>query len=174
MRLGINIPNSLHKRIRPIKDKINVSQICRDAIERWVNAYESSLDSIEHDDLSGKISQLKSAWKYIDIDWEEIGRQDAKIWTEKATPEDFARFSHNLRVGRGHGRIPGIWMAGYLPDTPHYYDRQHEHEEWFIQQEDIDPDTNSYMVAHEEYERGWTSYLIAILDLAKEDKQWIH
>jgi hypothetical protein len=77
-------------------------------------------------------------------------------------------FAHNLKVGSGHGRTPGIWMAPILPDTPFYGERQAEHKEWFIKQFDLDLDSNPYLIAQEEYERGWTSYLIAILNLANE------
>ncbi len=168
MRLGINIPNSLHKRMKPLKDKINVSQICREAIEQWVSAYESSLNDID-DDIRKKIDQLKLAWEPYVVNWEEVGRNDAKVWAKKATPEQFEIFAHNLKVGRGHGRIPGMWMAPIIPDTPFYGQRQGEHEQWFIEQFDKDWDTNHYVVAEEDYQRGWTSYLIALLNLAEED-----
>lgn len=174
MRLGINIPNSLYKRIEPLKDRVNISQICRDAIEEWVNAYEYSLEKTQDEGVNEIVTRLKEAWKPYIVDWQEIGREDARAWAEKATPENFAHFAHNLRVGRGHGRTPGIWMAPVLPDTPHYYERQREHEEWFTQQYDIDPNSNPYLIANQEYEKGWTSYLIAILNSVKEENQWIH
>jgi hypothetical protein len=60
-------------------------------------------------------------------------------------------------------------MAPILPDTPFFGERQAEHKEWFIQQFDSDSDTNPYLIAQEEYERGWTSYLIAILNMANQD-----
>lgn len=169
MRLGINIPNSLYKRMKPIKQRVNISQICRDAIEEWVNAYERGLEQAKHDEMEELVNQLKQAWKPYIVDWEEIGREDARIWAQKATPENFEHFAHNLKVGRGHGRTPGVWMAPHLPDTPFYGQRQAEHEEWFIQQFDEDSNANPYLIAQEEYERGWTSYLIAILNLASEE-----
>ncbi len=169
MRLGINIPSSLHKRVDPIKDRVNISQICRDAIEEWVNAYEYSLEKAKRDGTEELVNELREAWKPYIVDWEEVGREDARIWTEKATTEHFEIFAHNLKVGRGHGRTPGIWMASILPDTPHYGERQAEHQEWFTQQLDLDQSSNPYMRANEEYVRGWTSYLIAILNLANEE-----
>ena len=174
MRLGINIPNSLHKRIEPLRDQINISQICRDAIEEWVNAYEKSIEKVDYDGVGEVADKLKEAWKAYIVDRQEVGRQDAKIWAEKATSENFAHFAHNLKVGRGHGRTPGVWMAPHLPDTPMYHGRQQEHETWFIQEMDIDQNSNPYLKATEDYEIGWTSYLITILNQAKEDKQWIH
>ena len=58
MRLGINIPNSLYKRMGPIKQRVNISQICRDAIEEWVNAYEGSLDKAKQDGMEELLKQI--------------------------------------------------------------------------------------------------------------------
>ena len=169
MRLGINIPSSLYKRMDPIKQRVNISQICRDAIEEWVNAYEHSREKAKQDGMEEVAEELRETWKPYEVDWQTIGREDARIWAQKATQEQFEIFAHNLRVGRGHGRIPGVWMAPILPDTPFYGERQGEHKKWFIQQYEWDLDTNPYLRAQEEYERGWTSYLIAILNLANEE-----
>lgn len=169
MRLGINIPNSIYKRMDPIKQMVNISQICRDAIEEWVNAYEHSIEKAKQEGMEEVANELSQAWKPYEVDWQEIGREDARIWAQKATPDNFEHFAHNLRVGRSHGRTPGIWMAPHLPDTPFYGQRQAEHEKWFIQQFDMDSDTNPYLIAQKEYERGWTSYLIAILNMANQD-----
>lgn len=169
MRLGINIPSSLYKRMDPIKQRVNISQICRDAIEEWVNAYEHSLDKAKEDGMEHLADELRQAWEPYIVDWQEVGREDARIWAEKATTENFEHFAHNLKIGKGHGRTPGVWMAPHLPDTPFYGQRQAEHEEWFIQQFDEDSDTNPYLIAQEEYERGWTSYLIAILNMANQN-----
>jgi len=169
MRLGINIPNSLYKRMDPIKQKINISQICRDAIEEWVNAYEHSLNKAKEDGMEHLADELRQAWEPYIVDWQEVGREDARIWAEKATPENFEHFAHNLKVGRGQGRTPGVWMAPRLPDTKTYGQRQGEHEEWFIQQFNKDSDANPYLIAREEYERGWTTYLIAILGMTEQE-----
>ena len=169
MRLGINIPNNLYKRMSPIKDRVNISQICREAIERWVTAYESSLDEID-EDIRNKVDQLNLTWEPYVVDWEEVGRNDAKVWAKRATPEQFEIFAYNLKVGRGHGRIPGVWMAPIIPDTPFYGQRRGEHEQWFIEQFDANWDTNHHETSQEDYECGWTSYLIALLNLAVEDE----
>ena len=45
MRIGINIPNELHRRLEPLKQHINISQICREAIEERIGCYEKALAS---------------------------------------------------------------------------------------------------------------------------------
>lgn len=168
MRIGINIPNSLLKRMEPIKQMINVSQVCRDAIEDRVVTYERAMQKARQDGMDEMAAVLRREWEPIVVDWQAIGHEDARIWAEKATPDNFEHFAHNLRVGRSHGRTPGIWMAPHIPGTKVFGERQAEHEEWFTQQCELDWDSNPYLRADEEYERGWTSYLIAILDMAEE------
>jgi hypothetical protein len=170
MRLGINVPNSLYKRMAAIKHRVNITQVCRDAIEEWVNAYEKAIENIKETEMDEIVNQLKETWEPYVVDWEELGRQDAKIWAEKATPEQFDIFAHNLKAGRSLGRIPGTWMAPIIPDTPIYGQRQNEHEEWFIRQYEKGGGY-PYLKAQEDYERGWTSYLIAILNLAKDNAE---
>ena len=122
-RLGINIPSSLYKRMDPIKQRVNISQICRNAIEEWVSAYERSMEKVKQGGIEEVVDELRRAWKPYEVDWQAIGREDARIWAQKATPEHFEIFAHNLKVGRGHGRTPGVWMAPILPDTPFYGER---------------------------------------------------
>ncbi len=39
-RISISIPDKLMARLEPIKDDINVSKLCREALEQRVGAYE--------------------------------------------------------------------------------------------------------------------------------------
>ncbi len=168
MRIGINIPNSLFKRMEPLKQMVNISQVCRDAIQGWVDTYERAMQKAREDGMEEVAAGLMREWETYEVDWQAIGHEDAYIWAQKASPKDFEHFAHNLKIGRSLGRTPGIWMAPHLPDTKTYGERQGEHEEWFTQQCELDWDSNPYLRAQEEYVRGWTSYLIAILDMANQ------
>lgn len=167
MRIGINVPNSLVKRMEPLKQMINVSQICRDAIQGWVDTYEHAMEKARQDGMEEVATVLSREWEPYEVDWQAIGHEDARTWAQKATPDNFEHFAHNLKIGRSKGRTPGIWMAPHLPGTKAYGERQGEHEEWFKQQCELDWGTNPYLRAQEEYERGWTSYIISVLEMAK-------
>ena len=52
MRIGINIPNDLHRRLEPLKQYVNVSQICREAIEDRIRCYERALASRSNEDTA--------------------------------------------------------------------------------------------------------------------------
>ena len=152
---------------------INISQVCREAIQAQVDAYERARERARQDGMEEVATTLQQELQRYDLDWEALGHEDAKIWVQKASLKDFEHFAHNLKVGRNKGRTPGIWMAPHLPGTKVFGERQAEHAEWFAQQCELDWDSNPYLRAQEEYVRGWTSYLIAVLDMAKDHRQEI-
>ena len=168
MRIGINVPTDLLKRMEPLKQMINISQVCRDAIQAWVDTYERARERARQDGMEEVAIGLRQELESYELDWEALGYENAKLWVQKASLKDFEHFAHNLKVGRSKGRTPGIWMAPYLPGTRSYGERQHEHREWFERQCELDEESNPYMQAKEEYERGWMSYVIAVWEMAKQ------
>lgn len=168
MRIGINVSNDLLKRMEPLKRMVNISQICRDAIQAWVETYERARDRARQDGMEEIALRLRQELESHEVDWEALGHEDAKLWVQMASLKDFEHFAHNLKVGRSSGRTPGIWMAPYLPGARLYPERQQEYEEWFERKCELDEDSNPYIEAKEEYERGWTSYIIAVWDMARQ------
>ena len=43
-RISISLPDSLIAKLEPIRDGVNISQLCRAALERRVAAYERTAD----------------------------------------------------------------------------------------------------------------------------------
>jgi len=168
MRIGINVPNDLLKRMEPLKEVINISQVCRDAIQAQVDTYERARERAKQDGMEEVAATLHQELHRYDLDWEALGHEDAKIWCKKASLKDFEHFAHNLKVGRSKGRTPGIWMAPILPGTKSYGERAGEHKEWFIRQSELDLEYNYYQKAQNDYERGWTSYVISVWEIAKQ------
>ena len=73
MRIGLNIPDDLLTRLEPLKPSINVSQICREAIEAYVDSYERASMKIEED---GTLEEAERIWRQEEsrvVDWEELG-----------------------------------------------------------------------------------------------------
>ena len=93
MRIGINIPKGLHQRLQPLKETMNISQICREAIEARLEKYEQSVGWIESDiakELAAEICEAELKHKaMVEVDWEMIGYQDGKDWVEAATLFDW-------------------------------------------------------------------------------------
>ena len=117
MRIGLNIPDDLLTRLEPLKPSINVSQVCREAIEAYVDSYERASMMIEND---GTLQEAERIWRQEEsrtIDWEELGYVDGKAWVERAELEDLENLFHNLGVAKRKNREPFIPFWRYIPGT---------------------------------------------------------
>ena len=102
MRIGINIPRDLHQRMEPFKQYINISQICREAIEHRIRYYERALAIRSDEDV---LEAIERAWEeerkmrdIIEVDWGMLGCQDAKSWVEAAELKDWYYLHHRQEV----------------------------------------------------------------------------
>ena len=59
-------------------------------------------------------------------------------------------------------------MAPILKGTKSFGERAGEYKEWFMRQSELDVDYNYHVKAEEDYERGWTSYVISVWEMAKQ------
>ena len=58
VRIGINIPNELMKRLEPLKRELNISQVCREALTAKAEGHERMLSRLENDDVALAIDRL--------------------------------------------------------------------------------------------------------------------
>ncbi len=170
MRIGINVPNELIKRMEPIRDVTNVSQICRDAIQTWVDAYENASDRAKKDGVEEIADRLWHEYSDKSVNWEALGHEDAKLWVQLATLVDFENLFHNLKGLARQGRSADDWIPVYrhLQGAKTFWERQQEHQEWFYWQIELDEKTNHFQQAHRIYNRGWLSYVTSVWQLVKD------
>ena len=171
MRIGINLPDNLLKRIEPLKPTINVSRICRDAIEAYATGYERAQ---EHVDADGTRSVADGFWaeeKGEVIDWDELGYHDARDWVRAATLKDIKYLFHNIEVSQRLHMNESILFYRFIPGTKVFWDRQAEHRDWFIRQIEWDERTNYHERAREEYERAWLAYVTVIWERVQQLQQ---
>ena len=160
MRIGINVPNELLERLKPLKKTSNVSQICRDAIKERVEAYERAMARANEDGMQAVVEQ--------EIDWETLGQEDAKLWMQLASLQDFDQLFHGLDVLRRQKRSPGSWIAPDLPGAKTFHSRVHENQEWFLRQCELDENTNHVQRAESAYDLGWGSYMTAVWQMLRD------
>ncbi|MFC2060507.1 hypothetical protein ACFLTZ_05400 [Chloroflexota bacterium] len=170
MRLGINIPNILLEQYRPLKDTYNLSKICREAIQKRVESYERAKRQSADDGMEAVADRLWQEYhKKTVLDWEAIGRDDAKNWISLATFEDFENLFHNVAIRNKKGGDLGAFLQyRYIPGTKRYEDHGREHEDWFTRQCELDEDSDPYIWAKTEYYHGWFSYVTAVWQMVKE------
>lgn len=159
-RLGINVPDELLKRMKPFKSSVNVSQVCRDALEAQVAAYERARARFDGDNLRDLIQRFSEEHVDREIDWETLGHEDAKVWMELASLKDLETVFYRLSfVGRpGMLERPTVGIVPFLEGTKLFEHRWQENEEAVLRLYDFDENTNHYLRAKEKYELGWFSY----------------
>ena len=169
MRLGINVPNSLLEQFNPLKDTYNLSQICREAIQERVESYERAKRQSIGDGMEAAADRLWQEYhKKTVLDWEAIGRDDAKTWVQLATLEDFENLFHNVAIRKKKGGDLGAFLQyRQIPGTKRFEDHYTEHETWFTRQMELDENTNPHIWAETEYYHGWFSYVTAVWQMVK-------
>ncbi len=169
-RLGINVPKELLDRLKPFKGTINVSQVCRDALEAQVAAYERAKSRVGEADLSDLVERFYQEHADRDIDWEELGREDGTVWAELASLEQLETLMYRLSfVGRpGMLQRQTIDIVPSVEGTKLFDDRWHEKQDWFLERYDLDENTNHLEKAKSAYELGWFSYARVIWGLVQE------
>jgi hypothetical protein len=175
MRLGINISNELLEKFKPLKNVVNISQICRDAIQIRIESYAEALVQSKNDGMDKTVEKLFLEYsKKTYLDWEFIGREDAKVWVKLVSLEDLEGLFHNIATHKRKGDEPGPFLfPRLLPEAPHFGKHVSEHEEWFqrqidLEQVDLEVHSNPYIEAEKIYNRGWVSYVTAVWQMVKD------
>ena len=78
-RISISIPEQLMAKLEPIKDGINISQLCREALERRVAAFERAAGH-EALDLDGLVKRLQYERSTEESKFEDLGKDNAGRW----------------------------------------------------------------------------------------------
>lgn len=93
MRIGVNIPDDLLRRLDPLKSELNISEVCREALAKRVQGYETAIINLEDGSASEVLERAAGEeiehWKNIDFDWEALGYEDAVNWVASATWKDW-------------------------------------------------------------------------------------
>ena len=94
-RISISIPDKLMAKLEPIKDSINVSQLCREALERRVAAFERAAG---HDalDLDGLVQRLQEERSLEGSKFENLGKRNAGRWLNTVSYLELKNIGGNL------------------------------------------------------------------------------
>jgi len=168
VRIGINVPDDLLKRMEPLKTVTNVSQICRDAIKTHIEAYERAMTRAKEDGMNAIAEHLSNKLVPQEVDWELLGIEDAKIWVQLAKLENFEYLLHKLEVLERQGRSPYEVRIPRVQGDKSFGERSDEHDEWFLRQIEADKESNPDIEAELIYQRGKLSYILAVWNMTKE------
>lgn len=181
MRIGINISNGLHRRLKAIGEPINVSQVCRDAIESKVLEHEMSAARVDEDDLRVVIAEFADEGEqWSDIDWREYGWTDARDWFKKVTREQYERLVYDREVSLRQDRSPeemlilARWAApieGVL-NFHHRFDRRRDLlEKEYDRLNQWGLDGTPWSDAEHEYNTAWLQYFNVVHRLIEDTRK---
>ena len=179
MRIGINIPNELHKRLEPLKPELNISQVCREALAAKADSHERMLEWLGDDGISEVVNCVSEKvsvreQEYLSIlsaievdDWEQLGYEDAVAWVQVAEQADWDILHRTRKFNPGLSGIMPLPIDGIKFFQNRWWDmhdqiiRQDEDfVDWFFEEHgDIDRDA-----AEREYKTAWLAYVNAVWD----------
>ena len=180
MRIGVNIPDDLVRRLEPMKPEFNLSKICRDAITSRVEKYEKAVAQLETGLTRGALAKAyEEEAKYraiVDVDGESRGYENAIVWVESASRKDWDDL-HRLRARLKRDNRPewdievplsgpsGERVPSFDKLREEYYrtvmSQSDEFHEWLHESgPQIDWDK-----VRAEYGRSWLAYLDAAWDV---------
>lgn len=169
MRIGINISDELIKNLEPIKAITNISQICRQAIKDRVDAFQRASERAQSDGMDEAAARLIADHSNQYVDWEALALEDAKLWVQVATLEDFDDLFENLKIKESKGTTDNwIPVSRNLPGTKTFLDRHMENKEWLVRQIRLDRTANHFEAAQTIYSRSWLMYVSAVWQMVKD------
>ena len=136
MRIGINIPNELMRRLEPLKPELNISQVCRDALEAKAKSHEQMLARLNDDGIKSAVDQ---AWEQekeflaaIEFDWEMLGYEDAESWVKAASWDDWDDLMLDIEVYEERNRPAWDFVPPIIDGVKWFTNRRgelHDHME---------------------------------------------
>lgn len=170
MRIGIYVPDELDRRLGPFKP-VKISQICQDAISKYVSLQERAQKEAKSDEVEKLASRLFEDNRTTRVDWEWFGLQDAKTWASLASKDEWDSLFDRIDWLEEQGKSPFEAMVRIprVKGAKDYYDRLDETDVdngWFEQHsnEEADP----YAVAQSEYQRGFLAYIMIVRKKLRE------
>ena len=79
-RISVRLPEELVSSLEPHKEQINVSQVCRESIERRVAAFERAAEGGEELDLDELVARLREERELAEAKFETLARRNAGAW----------------------------------------------------------------------------------------------
>jgi mannose/fructose/N-acetylgalactosamine-specific phosphotransferase system component IIB len=107
-RLTIAIPNGLYERLQTVKQEINISGVCQEALNMAITLKETQTQALTFDHKQ-LIDRLKLEKKLLVAQIKEQGR---KLGIQSAMTLSYKEFQRIERLSQGHVRIEASSFAG--------------------------------------------------------------
>ncbi len=107
-RISISLPDSLIAKLEPIKDGINISQLCREALEQRVAAYERAANRNGQElEFDGLVQRLREERELFGGKFEQLGQNNAAAWLTAASYLEIQNIAaHHHSLGMHKYKLP--------------------------------------------------------------------
>jgi hypothetical protein len=108
VRISISLPDSLMAKLEPIKNGVNISQLCREALEQRIEAYERAAKLNGNDlDMDALVGRLRGERDLFGGKFEELGQRNAVAWLTSAPYLEIQTVATNNHSGAmGDCKLP--------------------------------------------------------------------
>ena len=117
-RISISLPDSLLAKLEPIKDGINISQLCREALEQRVAVYQRAASRNGDDlDLDALVRRLQGERDLFGGKFEQLGKNNAAAWLTTAPYLEIQSVAnHNHSDGMHKYKLPRAAFSAMKQD----------------------------------------------------------
>lgn len=131
MRIGVNVPDKLLRRVREIRPEVNVSQVCREALEARATLAERVSAKVEEDGMASHIHRFfEPAFAPLpEPDWVGMGMDDARSWIESIEPREW----HEMNSFYDRSLDQENCTPLVIDIEMEFNRRLRDHREWFSQ-----------------------------------------
>ena len=118
MRIGVNVPNDLLQQVKKINPPVNVSDVCRKALEEYVNLARRTASQVHSDNVDVKITHLFQETSLPpEPDWVGLALDNAANWVRSVMPEEWNDFVEDVDGMRQKEQpedlLVGVWTLQY-------------------------------------------------------------
>lgn len=158
MRIGINVPNELLHRVKAIRPEVNVSQICREALESRAAEAERIAEQVEKGGLEEHILRFAQVneVRLTEPNWKAMAIQDAQDWVRVVDVELWFDFWEDYDANKDDESVlTPVWV--------------------WIAEADLDPPNigiNPYWASLERHSRKWYRDSWEARQKAQADYNW--
>ncbi len=162
---------------------MNVSQVCREAIQHHVRVSQRARKKAQSGSIMEQIARLDELLPkpIVEPDWETLAIKDAEEWVKRVNPEAWNTFVNQSDFFRREGRDESVmidsWSSSADVKGPDI--RLWENRDWLIEQYDLEiltgTDSNHREQARKEYARAWLAFVYEVRHLLeKHRKEELH
>src|SRR6266487_1076871 len=122
-RMNITVPDALYKRLERVRDRMNASRVCSQALERELDMIETKPAATDPD-IQKVIQRLQSTADK----WRDRGRHDGRKWAiDQATREDLQEAAENAKWPTHLTKDYALhdWTTADITAAMEQWDREH-------------------------------------------------